>query len=257
MGGGVSKSLVQQYEFACDADAKKYLEALQLSHQQGILFYKLFAQIDKDHSNSVDLREIYNHFQIERSVFTDIALGVFNGGEAGDREVKFHDFFVSVWNYCTVTNKQLKKLVFSVFDDSGDGELEKAEFDGLVRMLFNVKELDDRLKQIIAEADKDGSGSLSFDEFCTITDNHPEVLEPAFNLQKTFLQSCLTPELWEKEKIKRANLWAEKGIDEILARAAKLKEKALEAAEKKKSKEEDERKQRIATREDTRRKRQV
>ena len=68
-----------------------------------------------------------------------------------------------MWNYCTYDVKLITKLSFDIFDVDRIGKLEACECDALLRMVYDVDDLDEiegppSGVELLAEIDVNGDG---------------------------------------------------------------------------------------------------
>ncbi|TYZ57216.1 hypothetical protein PybrP1_011166 [[Pythium] brassicae (nom. inval.)] len=82
----------------------------------GLRFYRVFAAMDIDGSNSIDLDELHNYLGLPRTTFSE---QVFSGlGSELSRFLTIFvapDFVLNIWNFCTMTPSDLFKHVFSIY----------------------------------------------------------------------------------------------------------------------------------------------
>jgi serine/threonine-protein phosphatase 2B regulatory subunit len=106
---------------------------------------KLFQMFDKERSGQIDVRE----FMIGLSNFT---------GAGKDDKLKF---------------------AFMVFDEDGNGVITKQELVKILKanhMATNESEVARKAETIMSQADKDGDGVVSFDEFVVVSKKFPNIL---------------------------------------------------------------------------------
>ena len=68
--------------------------------------------------------------------------------------------------------------LFSILDTNKDGHLSRDELkDGLIKLFGNrIRNIDNEVNKIMAEADLDQSGEISYSEFVTFTIDHEKLL---------------------------------------------------------------------------------
>ena len=71
---------------------------------------------------------------------------------------------------------------FELFDGDKSGTLEVFEIIELVEFIYG-RSLDDKITRILENMDKDGSGTVSLQEFAKEAKHHPLLLFPAFHTQ--------------------------------------------------------------------------
>ena len=79
------------------------------------------------------------------------------------------------------------KFAFMVFDEDGNGVITKQELIKILKanhMATNDTEVSRKADTIMAQADKDGDGVISFDEFLIISKKFPNILFPVYSMGK-------------------------------------------------------------------------
>ncbi|DBA03505.1 TPA: hypothetical protein N0F65_011406 [Lagenidium giganteum] len=147
----------------------------------GLRFFRIFSAMDIDGSNSIDLDEFHVFFGLPRTTFSD---QVFSG----------LDFLLNMWNFCTMTPKDLQAHVFNIYDDDRNGTLDSAECDSLFRLLYHTNELSNDIKQLLKDVDANGDGLLSLGKYTS---------------SQTQTHECLGRAFWLKESKKRAKVLSE------------------------------------------------
>jgi hypothetical protein len=88
-------------------------------------------------------------------------------------------FLISLSNFCPTTREEKMKFAFDAFDEARNGVITKEE---LVRVLkanhlaATEKEVVKKAETILAQADSDGDGVVSFDEFVVVAKRFPNIL---------------------------------------------------------------------------------
>lgn len=164
----------------------------------GLEFFKLFCAMDKDGSESIDLQEFHDYFGIPIRPFSKTVFSAL-GTTTKHRAITFDDFLLNVWNFGTMDDAHVRRFVFQLYDDDGDGTLDPDECASMLRMLYDVDKLDLDLQRRLKKADTDGDGQLSLDEFCAFTKKEKRLLAPAFDLQRLIRQKAISPAFWARE----------------------------------------------------------
>ncbi|KAH3705811.1 calmodulin A [Pelomyxa schiedti] len=84
-----------------------------------------------------------------------------------DCSVDFVEFITILGRACGKNNKKMAKRIFKRFDKDNDGLISAADLTLIVNELREPFTEDD-IREMIAEADKDGDGMVSKDEFVAI-----------------------------------------------------------------------------------------
>jgi len=75
------------------------------------------------------------------------------------------------------------KFAFMIFDNDGNGVITKAELLSILKanhMASSDSEVARKADTILAQADKDGDGVITFDEFVIVSKKFPNILFPAY-----------------------------------------------------------------------------
>jgi len=76
------------------------------------------------------------------------------------------------------------KFAFLLFDDDNNGVISKSELISILKANHMAKsdaEVSRKAETIMSQADKNGDGVMSFDEFVTVSKKFPNILFPSYN----------------------------------------------------------------------------
>ena len=90
---------------------------------------------------------------------------------------------------CTYDVRLITKLAFDIFDIDRQGVLDLYECDALLRMVYDVDDIDDiegppSGKEILAEMDVNGDGDVTIDEFGDLMESHMYAITELKNERK-------------------------------------------------------------------------
>lgn len=135
---------------------------------------KRFMKLDKDGSGTIDKGEFLAIPGISSNPLASRLMDVFDVD--GDGTIDFQEFITGLSAFSGKTSRTDKlKFAFRIYDIDRDGFIGNGELFIVMKMMVgkNLKEGD--LQQIvdktIMEADKDGDGKLSFEEFKDAVDS--------------------------------------------------------------------------------------
>jgi len=141
-----------------------------------------FDKMDLDKNGQISLRE-FEKFMVETGTMTkEVAATVFNNADVNkDHEMSFNELLLTVADHqLRNVNERMHKMFLSI-DDNGDGFLspeeiknyfsENSKQDSYLKDLGFVSQLDD----IVKEADTNGDGKISFNEFVRVM--NPEAFD--------------------------------------------------------------------------------
>jgi serine/threonine-protein phosphatase 2B regulatory subunit len=93
--------------------------------------------------------------------------------------VDAREFLISVSNYTGAGKEDKLKFAFMCFDEDGNGVITKAELLKILKanhMASHDAEVARKADTIMAQADKDGDGVITFDEFVIVSKKFPNIL---------------------------------------------------------------------------------
>ncbi|KAJ1565202.1 Calcineurin subunit B [Nowakowskiella sp. JEL0078] len=130
--------------------------------------YKRFIKLDKDGSGSIDKDEFLLLPQIASNPLAQRMIACFDNDGSGD--IDFKEFIAGLSAFSARGNKEDKlKFAFKVYDIDRDGFISNGELFLVLKMMVGSNLRDNQLQQIvdktIMEADTDGDGKISFEEF--------------------------------------------------------------------------------------------
>uniref|UniRef100_A0A673N0N7 Lysophosphatidylcholine acyltransferase 2-like n=1 Tax=Sinocyclocheilus rhinocerous TaxID=307959 RepID=A0A673N0N7_9TELE len=91
----------------------------------------------------------------------------------GDGTIDFREYVIGVTVLCRpANNEEVIQTAFKLFDIDEDNCITQEEFSSLLRSALGVCDLD--VHSLFEEIDTDGSGHITYDEFCSFALTHPE-----------------------------------------------------------------------------------
>ncbi|KAH9853887.1 calcium/calmodulin-dependent protein phosphatase [Lentinus tigrinus ALCF2SS1-6] len=135
---------------------------------------KRFMKLDSDGSGSIDREEFLQIPQIANNPLASRLIAIFD--EDGGGTVDFQEFVGGLSAFSSRGGREEKlRFAFKVYDMDRDGFISNGELFLVLKMMVGNNLKDGQLQQIvdktIMEADKDGDGKLSFDEFVQMVSN--------------------------------------------------------------------------------------
>ncbi|RSH86134.1 Calcineurin subunit B [Apiotrichum porosum] len=129
---------------------------------------KRFMKLDKDGSGSIDKDEFLQIPQIANNPLAHRMIAIFD--EDGSGSVDFQEFVGGLSAFSSKGGRDEKlRFAFKVYDMDRDGYISNGELYLVLKQMVGNNLKDQQLQQIvdktIMEADKDGDGKLSFEEF--------------------------------------------------------------------------------------------
>ncbi len=129
----------------------------------------------------------------------------------GDGSLNYPEFFISLWNFCTLTHNTLVKFTFDLYDIDGSGELSIDEVFAMVRTIHPQGSKDQgraEAKKLMVLMDKtDEDGFVTFEEFLGAHRKLGTVIYPAFMLQRSIRARAMSNRFWKKATKKRETMF--------------------------------------------------
>ncbi|KAH9045741.1 calcium/calmodulin-dependent protein phosphatase [Lactarius pseudohatsudake] len=140
---------------------------------------KRFMKLDSDGSGSIDRNEFLQIPQIANNPLASRMIAIFD--EDGGGTVDFQEFVGGLSAFSSRGGRDEKatmyaaRFAFKVYDMDRDGFISNGELFLVLKMMVGNNLKDTQLQEIvdktIMEADKDGDGKLSFEEFTQMVAN--------------------------------------------------------------------------------------
>jgi serine/threonine-protein phosphatase 2B regulatory subunit len=143
--------------------------------------YKRFQATDKDKSGVIDYTEFCEILQVDPSPLCEKAFRLYDYDKTG--QIDAREFLIALSNYSGASKEDKLKFAFMTFDEDGNGVITKAELLKILKsnhMASHDAEVARKADTIMAQADKDGDGVITFDEFVIVSKKFPNILFPAY-----------------------------------------------------------------------------
>ncbi|KAK5070962.1 Calcineurin subunit B [Lithohypha guttulata] len=134
---------------------------------------KRFMKLDKDGSGTIEREEFLSLPQVSSNPLATRMIAIFD--EDGGGDVDFAEFVQGLSAFSAKGHKEEKlRFAFKVYDIDRDGYISNGELFIVLKMMVGSNLKDQQLQQIVdktvMEADKDGDGKISFEEFKGMVD---------------------------------------------------------------------------------------
>lgn len=135
--------------------------------------YHHFLRIDQDGNGVIDRDELMNLPAVTGNPLAGRLLELFDTDKSGD--INFGEFVAGLAIFSAKSNTREKlKFAFDLYDLDQDGFISNGELFLVIKLMSGDHLKPVQLQQIvdktIRDADTDGDGRLSFDEFCKIVE---------------------------------------------------------------------------------------
>ncbi|KAF4090006.1 hypothetical protein AMELA_G00044810 [Ameiurus melas] len=132
---------------------------------------KRFKKLDLDNSGSLSVEEFMSLPELQQNPLVQRVIDIFDTD--GNGEVDFKEFIEGVSQFSVKGDKEQKlRFAFRIYDMDKDGYISNGELFQVLKMMVGNNLKDTQLQQIvdktIINADKDGDGRISFEEFCAV-----------------------------------------------------------------------------------------
>ena len=131
-------------------------------------------KLDKDNSGTIERDEFLSLPQVSSNPLATRMIAIFD--EDGGGDVDFQEFVSGLSAFSSKGNKEEKlRFAFKVYDIDRDNYISNGELFIVLKMMVGSNLKDQQLQQIvdktIMEADLDGDGKISFEEFTKMVEN--------------------------------------------------------------------------------------
>ncbi|KAG9394698.1 EF-hand domain pair [Carpediemonas membranifera] len=133
--------------------------------------YKRFKKLDKDSSGTITADEFLMIPELAMNPLGQRIISIFD--ENKDDNVNFREYIKALSVFSARSDKTDKlKFAFKIYDLDNDGFISNGELFQVLKMMVGNNLSDTQLQQIvdktILEADTDGTGRISFEEFAKV-----------------------------------------------------------------------------------------
>ncbi|KAK9453675.1 hypothetical protein V1511DRAFT_504161 [Dipodascopsis uninucleata] len=138
------------------------------SHEEVDRLRKRFMKLDRDNSGTIDKNEFLSVPTIATNPLASRLIAIFD--EDGGGDVDFKEFISGLSAFSSRGDPEEKlRFAFNVYDIDRDGYISNGELFIVMKMMVGNNLKDNQLQQVvdktIIEADLDGDGKISFEEF--------------------------------------------------------------------------------------------
>ena len=130
----------------------------------------------------IDYTEFCEVLQVDPSPQGERLFQLFDYEKSGQIDVR--EFMIALSNFTGAGKDDKLKFAFMIFDEDGNGVITKGELTRILRanhMAQCDSEVARKADTIMQQADKDGDGVVTFDEFVIVSKKFPNILFPAYS----------------------------------------------------------------------------
>lgn len=147
--------------------------------------YSRFQEGDKDSNGLITYSEFCEVLSVEPTPAVERLFSMFDKDGSGKVDIK--EFVVGLSNFTGASKEEKLQFAFAVFDADNSGSISKEELTKILvanHLASSQEEVRRKADTIMMQADKDGNGVITFDEFVAVSKKFPNILYPAFSLGK-------------------------------------------------------------------------
>lgn len=149
-------------------EQQELVSAANFSERDIKKIYKRFRALDTNHNGELDSHELFDVPDITDNPLVKRVVSVFDTNH--DDRVSFVEFLVGLAKLAAgVDDREKMKFAFDIYDVDKDGSISNGELFTVMKMMVGNNLNDHQLQQLvdrtILQADKDGDGLISFEEF--------------------------------------------------------------------------------------------
>lgn len=160
-------------------EQQELVQAANFSERDIRKLYKRFRALDTNQNGELDPHELFDVPDIADNPLVKRVVDIFDTNSDG--KVSFIEFLVGLAKLTAGTDEfQKTKFAFDVYDVNKDGYISNGELFSVMKMMVGANLNDQQLQQLvdrtIVQADKDGDGLISYQEFSEMV-QHIDIAE--------------------------------------------------------------------------------
>ncbi|KAL6052024.1 Calcineurin subunit B type 2 [Balamuthia mandrillaris] len=161
-----------------DKDLADFKELSKFSEEELKKLHRRFVKLDKDGSGTLTADEFLSIPELAVNPLLERIIDIFDTNK--DEEIEFSEFVGALATFADKDNLEGKlRFAFQVYDIDNDGFISNGELFQVLKMMVGSNLDDVQLQNIvdktIIEADLDGDGKISYDEFVKMITNTEEL----------------------------------------------------------------------------------
>jgi len=173
------------------SDLKSSMETLGLSNQQFDDLSRKFERVDRDKSGHIDYAEFCARLEMEPSnpvveringpSWANAAIAIPDNDRSG--QIDMREFLVGISSFLDASKDDRIKFAFQLFDEDKSGNISKAELLKILKANYlasSEQQVAKKADAIMRQADKDGDGQISYEEFVSVCKRFPNLLFPVY-----------------------------------------------------------------------------
>jgi serine/threonine-protein phosphatase 2B regulatory subunit len=145
--------------------------------------YKKFQEGDRDNSGLIEYPEFCEVLGVEPTPAVEKLFKLFDKDGSGKIDIK--EFMIGLSNFTGASKDEKLQFAFAVYDQDNSGSISREELSRILmanHLAKTPEEVKRKADTIMMQADKDGNGVITFDEFVAVSKKFPNILYPAFSL---------------------------------------------------------------------------
>ncbi|OII71490.1 calcineurin subunit B [Cryptosporidium andersoni] len=157
-----------QTSILSDQEQRDLIQAASFTRRDIMRIYGCFKALDTNQNGELDPHELFDMPEIADNPLVKRVISIFDTNEDG--KVSFVEFVIGLARLMAGSDPEQKmKFAFDIYDVNKDGWISNGELFKVMKMMVGDNLEDIQLQQLvdrcIIQADKDGDGLISYDEF--------------------------------------------------------------------------------------------
>lgn len=217
------KFVVDEAVIGRNNESFEYLQSLGLKLDDLNFLFTAFSDIDADGSNTIRFDELFGYLSIDD---TPCNKKIFNF-LTNKKEIylTFLEFCVVTWNFLTVSENDMGRFTFVLFDEDNSGFLQAMEVVNLIKTIYPNHEKYRAVSELISKVYQGNRDNFSLNDFAKWTKDHLSLLQPLMTLQAHIKKQIIGDSFWNYLATVRMDLESKNILDlhDIAAETRKIK----------------------------------
>mmetsp|Transcript_20928 Transcript_20928/g.30161 ORF Transcript_20928/g.30161 Transcript_20928/m.30161 type:complete len:223 (+) Transcript_20928:102-770(+) len=213
MGSGCSADSHQGgLDIELTPETNEVISKLKLFPEEVDVLWQAFTAIDKEHSRLLNIKEFHNYFKLEETPFSRMVFSKMDGNDS--HEISFIEFVINIWDFLTL---DLLHFVFKLYDRDGSKTISRDEFENITLGAYGIAYGKNKtLDGMVARADSNVDGNITFEEFELFTRRHQNISYPGHQIQTAMKTRIGGEKFWDNLRESRERNFKDQSVFKIL-----------------------------------------